>query len=220
MLETATLCAKLKTEFEVDGSFSDPMELLNAALSLDTHLKLWTSVLRVDRTYTVQEIEPTIYPPWAAALLSSAGAPRLMQVFSSPLAASDWNMYRATRIQLNLSILDFLTKSPESTSIVNRSGVKSQVLANIYTLTSDIASSIPGSLLMRAEGNGSNPASTEDIHGLWGYMLMWPISIAFSCYKNHDIADNNFQRQWFSTVLQFIRDSLGIAKAEVFLTSY
>jgi hypothetical protein len=215
MAETATLCSKLKSKFAPHEPFSGYAELLNAALLLDSHLESWTSQLPGDRRYTIQKIKSTNHSPWATTLLSLQGAPRLMEVYSNPLAATDWNMYRATRIQLNLSIWDFLGDSPELNGIVGGSGLKNRVLENIKNLAGQIACSVPYSLLITPEGGSSEPASTNEIHGLWGYMLMWPVSIALSCYKTDQLTDTDSIEQWLRTVLVFIRDSLGIAKADV-----
>jgi hypothetical protein len=67
----------------------------------------------------MQGIRLTNHPLWAAAILIPLGAPKMMEVFSNPLTATDWNMYQATRTQLNLSILDFLARSQESNGIFN-----------------------------------------------------------------------------------------------------
>jgi hypothetical protein len=216
MAETARFCAELKAESETTGSSADLSELLNSALSLDSTIQVWSSHLPLDRSYTMQPINPTDYPPWATALLSSHGAPKMMEVFSSPLAASDWNMYRATRIQLNRSILDFLAARPLPLDAVFLKDLQSRTLENINTLSSQIASSIPYSLLLTPGGDSTYPESVEKIPGLWGYLLVWPVSIAFFCYDRDD-ANTTSQKQWLGSVLRFLRDALGIAKAEAIL---
>jgi hypothetical protein len=144
----------------------------------------------------------------------------MMEVFLDPLAASDWNMYRTTRIILNLSWFHSLHKLPQSTDALNRTHLKFQILDNIYTLSGQIASSVPYLLLVNPESTSLYPLSTEMIRGIWGYMITWPVSIAFSCYKSGQITDIGSQKQWFSTVLRFLRDNLGLAKAEAFHDTY
>lgn len=204
----------------MNGSLPQHPGVLDTALSLDTQLEVWASHLPADRSPTMLPMDPTEYPPWASELFSSPGAPRMMEVFLDPLAVSDWSMYRATRIQLNLSILNSLHAFPESNDKFYMTRLKSRILENISTLCGQIASSVPYLLLTRPEPNSPYPSSTEMIRGIWGYLLTWPVTMAFSCYRNGPIPDIDSQKQWLGSVIRFLSRSLGIAKAEALFEAY
>ena len=220
MAEVATRCAKLKEIDKINGFLPQDSGLLDAALSLDAQLQTWALHMPESRSSTILSVNPSEYPPWASELFSSPGAPKMTEAFSDPLAASDWNMYRATRIQLNLSLLASLDAFPQCADVFYATRLKSRVLDNIYTLSSEITSSVPHLLLSTREPTSSYPQSTEAIHGLRGWTVMWPVSIAFSCYRNGSIPDLDSQKEWLGTVLRFLRDSMGIAKAQAFLEAY
>ncbi|KAJ5333004.1 uncharacterized protein N7506_006787 [Penicillium brevicompactum] len=220
MAEVATRCAKLKEIDKMSGFLPQDSGLLDAALSLDAQLQTWASHMPESRSSTMLPVNPTEYPPWASELFSLPGAPKMTEAFSDPLAASDWNMYRATRIQLNLSLLASLDAFPQCADVFYATRLKSRVLDNIYTLSSEITSSVPHLLLSTREPTSSYPQSTEAIHGLRGWTVMWPVSIAFSCYRNGSIPDLDSQKEWLGTVLRFLRDSMGIGKAQAFLEAY
>ena len=220
MVEVATSCAKFKKYIDLDASPSEDPGVFESALSLDTQLQLWASHLPPDRSPIMRQVNPTEYPPWAAALFLSPGAPKTVEVFADPLAGSDWNMYRAVRIQLNLSMLDYLAALSRSRNTIDLTRLKSRVLENIYILSGQIACSVPHLLLIAPTGTSEHPNSTEEIRGLWGYLVMWPVSIAFSCYKNEEVEDIQSQKQWLSTVLHFLANSLGLAKAVALFNVY
>lgn len=220
MVEVATSCAKLKESNNWNASQSQGSDILESALSLDTQIQLWALHLPSDRSSTVRPVSTNDYPPWASAFFSSPGAPQMMEVFLNPLAASDWNMYRATRIQLNLSMLDCLDTLARYSNTVHLTRLRSRVLETIYTLSDQIACSIPPLLLIKPESTSRYPASTDEIRGFWGYLVMWPVSIAFSCYKNKQVEDTRSQKQWLGTVLHFLANNLGIAKAEALFNAY
>lgn len=158
----------------------------------------------------------TSRPDWAKKLLTMPGSPDYMQVYSNALAASDWNMYRATRIRLWIQILKFLSRCP---SVVNAPALEERGLSLLRTLTGDIAETIPYSITLSLDGSG-DPKSPEDIPGMFAYSILWSTFTCFVCYQSGLLDQNIYMHRtmWFGVMLRFLRDTAGIAKIEVLLT--
>lgn len=215
---TAAICARLKEHSGTEEEVSElPTSDLQEALEVDLELQKWTSELPAEWKYAGRSpMTHTSRPDWAKKLLTMPGSPDYMQVYSNALAASDWNMYRATRIRLWIQILKFLSRCP---SVVNASALEERGLSLLRTLTGDIAETIPYSITLSLDGSG-DPKSPDDIPGIFAYSILWSTFTCFVCYQSGLLDRNIYMHRtmWFGAMLRFLRDTAGIAKVEVLLT--
>jgi hypothetical protein len=155
-------------------------------------------------------------PRWAQKLLSSPGAPKSMYTYLNMQAAVDWNMWRSTRIKLHLRIIELL--SQWSFPLDDAPKLKAQSIDLLLTLTAEIACTIPY-LLQLSPNGASDFYSPNDIPGYWTYLVMWSTSTSFLClnhdtFKGWECVDRT---TWFRSVLSFLRENGGIAKAQILL---
>ncbi|KAJ5541030.1 hypothetical protein N7494_006106 [Penicillium frequentans] len=114
---TAAICARLNKHSSTKEVSEVSASDLQEALEIDLELQKWTSDLPTEWKYAGRSpMTHTSRPDWAKKLLTMPGSPDYMHVYSNALAASDWNMYRATRIRLWIQILKFVSRYP---SVVN-----------------------------------------------------------------------------------------------------
>ena len=216
MSATSTACATLRERCTFNSpSQETDRELVEATLTLDYKLECWASQLPPGwSNMTRQPLNPSNWPKWAREIISSPGAPEDMCIYADRLVASDWNMYRATRIRLNLTLLEFLSRC--SPHFVDVPELRSRALDLVATLTSDIACSIPFLLL---DGALQDTGPPENIPGVWTYMMLWPTYIGLcSLYQDeHKTEDRMLKAAWFKNILGFLRDYVGLAKVEVLL---
>lgn len=215
---TAAICARLKEHSgtEENSELQSDSDL-QEALEVDLELQKWTSGLPTEWKYAGRSpMTHTSRPEWAKKLLTMPGSPDYMHVYSNALAASDWNMYRATRIRLWIQILKFVSRHP---SVVNAPALEERGLSVLRTLTGEIAETIPYSITLSLDGSG-DPKSPEDIPGIFAYSILWSTYTCFVCYQSGLLEKNIYMHRtmWFGAMLRFLRDTAGIAKVEVLLT--
>lgn len=166
-------------------------------------------------------------PKWARELFSLPGSPSEMLIYDSFLAALSTNLYRGTRLLLNLSILECaqssadLSRSDTDTSRINES-VASSTAALLMEIINDLCMTVPSMLQLTATGGLDDPQSTEELYSLRGMLMLWPLSTAMACLQNKHVQklDVDFRRGWVQGVLAFLRDSMSLAKAQAFITKY
>ncbi|KAJ5702221.1 hypothetical protein N7488_009769 [Penicillium malachiteum] len=155
-------------------------------------------------------------PDWAKKLLNIPGAPDHMRTYSNPVAASDWNMCRATRIRLWIQILNFVSRcSPKNTDVLE---LKERGFNLLVSLADEIAETIPYSIKLSADGS-ADPKSPQDIPGIYAYCILWSTYTSFLSYQSATMKERAYTHRflWFGAMLRFLRDTTGIAKVEVFL---
>lgn len=214
MLKTARANVKLRDSIPINGSIST--ELLHSALDLDFQLERWTSDLPPEwATMNRYPMNNSNRPAWARELFSLPGAPEHMACYSSLLAAADWNMYRATRIRLNLSLLEALSRI-QSSAWENQT-LKSRTQHLLSMLTIEIAEVIPYALSLSRDGT-SDHASPDDIPGIKAYVQLWPLITAY-VVSRHVLLDREklgYVEFWLKRVLCFCGDGIGLAKVHAF----
>ncbi|KAJ5594917.1 uncharacterized protein N7459_001125 [Penicillium hispanicum] len=221
MSKAATTCQEMRGRCslaEVTDSIelaATDLELLQSALTVDAQLRHWTEELPAAWTFKEHRpIDSKNRPAWSRALLDSFGAPEYMYIYSSPLAACDMNICRATRVRLHLMILEFLSKcSPRS---INVQILRARSLDWALKLTDEIAETIPYLLNFSPDGL-SDPTTPDGLPGMKAYMVLWPTFTGFACFQHAEMETYQYKRAWFKTILYFLRDVVGIAKATLFL---
>lgn len=166
-------------------------------------------------------------PQWARELFSLPGSPTEMLIYDSFLAALSTNLYRGTRLLLNLSILECAQSSADSsrsdtdTSRINES-VASSTAALLMEIINDLCMTVPSMLQLTATGGLDDPQSTDELYSLRGMLMLWPLSAVMACLQNKHVQklDVDFRRGWVTNVLAFLRDSMSLAKAQAFITKY
>ncbi|PTB59949.1 hypothetical protein M431DRAFT_476497 [Trichoderma harzianum CBS 226.95] len=166
-------------------------------------------------------------PQWARDLFSLPGSPSEMLIYDSFLAALSTNLYRGTRLLLNLSILECThptvdsLRSDTSISGMNES-IASSTAALLMEIINDLCMTVPSMLQLTATGGLDDPQSTEELYSLRGMLMLWPLSAAMACLQNKNVQklDVDFRRGWVQGVLSFLRDSMSLAKAQAFITKY
>ncbi|KAJ5173350.1 hypothetical protein N7492_005943 [Penicillium capsulatum] len=215
MLRTVRVITRLRENIPVDQRVAS--ELLQPALDLDLELEAWTTELTPAWSSTTQHpFSHDNRPQWSRALLAGPGGPRSMICYPGALAAGDWNTYRATRIRLNLAIIDFLSRLPAAS--LEYHILKTHITKLLASLASEIACVFPYALSLSADGT-SDPPSSADIPGMRAYLQLWPLLTAFICCQRHlDQGDEWVDRErWFKGVLWFLRDSMCLAKVQALL---
>ncbi|KAJ6096428.1 hypothetical protein N7486_007174 [Penicillium sp. IBT 16267x] len=211
------LCqAKEHRSTEKDSKLQSNLDL-QEAVNIDLELQQWTSGLPTEWKYAGRSpMTHTSRPGWAKKLLTMPGSPDHMSIYSNALAASDWNMYRATRIRLWVQILKFVHRDP---SVVNDAALEKRGLGILRTLTGEIAETIPYSITLSLDGS-ADPKSPEDNPGIFAYSILWSTYTCFVCYQSGLLEKSVYihRTMWFGAMLRFLRDTTGIAKVEVLLT--
>ncbi|KAJ5627054.1 hypothetical protein N7528_004481 [Penicillium herquei] len=217
---TAVVCAKLNERY-ISGTGLDlessDLQIVEEALHSDNQLQQWTASL--PPTWICTERSPLIHsdrPDWAKKLLTIPGAPDHMRTYSNPVAASDWNMCRATRIRLWIQILNFVSRcSPTNTDVLE---LKERGFNLLVSLTDEIAETIPYSIKLSPDGS-ADPKSPQDIPGIYAYCILWSTYTSFLSYQGATMKERAYTHRvmWFGAMLRFLRDTTGIAKVEVFL---
>ncbi|KAL6884483.1 hypothetical protein GGI43DRAFT_433003 [Trichoderma evansii] len=166
-------------------------------------------------------------PQWARELFNLPGAPKEMIIYDTFLTALSTNHYRGTRLLLNLSILEWAHSTAHSslsdakTLLYNESIIFSTA-ALLMELITDLCMSVPFMLQLTAAGGMNDPQSTEELYSLRGMLMLWPLVAAIACLQNKDVqnCDVDFKRGWLQHVFVFLRNSLGLGKAQAFLSKY
>ncbi|UKZ74658.1 hypothetical protein TrVFT333_002328 [Trichoderma virens FT-333] len=166
-------------------------------------------------------------PQWARELFSLPGAPKEMLIYNSLLAALSTNLYCSTRLLLNLSIIEWartIVSSPLSTagiSIFNES-IATSTAALLMELINDLCMGVPFMLQLTAVGGMEDPQSIEELYSLRGILTLWPLVAAMTCLQDKDVqkCDVDFKRAWVQHLLTFLKNSVGLAKAQAFITMY
>jgi hypothetical protein len=223
MAEAATKCSNLRERAirrvtnNTDELMSTDLVLIQEALAVDLKLQSWGHSLEPDwADISTYPITNENRPSWIRELLASAGAPEYTTRYSNRLAACDWNGCRATRITLHQEILSFTSTFSSPIHALNT--IKSQSLDVLITLTYEIACSVPYALTISPDGL-SDLATPEEVPGLYAYRILWPMFTSLVCLQTDLVRGRDFAQraQWFRTILKFLRDTMGIAKVDIFL---
>lgn len=218
MSEVAKSCAQLVASEGFGGSTNQTdLDILNETLELDLRLEGWTADLPPEWSHvTSQLVSHGKRPIWSTKLLAGPGGPEQIWSYTNRLAVSKWNICRASRIRLNLALLEFLHEKPSLK--LEYSGLESRTLDLLLTLTTEIAYSVPYLLSFSHDGS-TDYASASEVPTLWGYMSLWPLHTSFLCLSHGLVKGSDSQSRglWFRGMLDFLRDSLGIAKVEALI---
>ena len=210
----------------------DPDQLLQEALELDSRLEEWYQ--RVEKTYTGGNplrsipINPQNRPQWARELFSLPGAPKQMHLYKSVLAALSADLYRGTRLLLNLSILQCARRSVVDSPIVDdkmalyNESIAASTASLMIELIGGLCMSVPCMLQLTASGGTDDPQTTEELYGFRGLLLMWPFVCAATCLQDKDVqnCDADFKRAWIPCLFAFLRSSMSLAKAQAFMDKF
>lgn len=223
MAEAATACANLR-ERSILRATNNPEELIVAdliliqeALAVDLKLQSWGHPLDPDWAHiSTHPLTNENRPSWVRELLASPGAPEYSTRYSNRLAACDWNGCRATRITLHQEILSLISTFSSPIHALNT--IESHSLDVLITLTDEIACSVPYALTISPDGT-SDLATSEEVPGICAYRILWPLFTSLVCLEKVLVRGRDFAQraQWFRTILRFLRDTMGIAKVDIFL---
>lgn len=150
-----------------------------------------------------------------------------MLIYDSFLAALSTNLYRGTRLLLNLSILECAhtsvgsLRSDTRISAFNKS-IASSTAALLMEIINDLCMGVPFMLQLTATGGTDDPQSTDELYSLRGMLMLWPLVAAMACLQNKDVQklDVDIRRGWVQGVLAFLKNSMSLAKAQAFITKY
>ncbi|KAL4938722.1 hypothetical protein BDV06DRAFT_47597 [Aspergillus oleicola] len=207
-----------ETAIRIYGSYNLHMLAVQGNVP-DAALESLPSQFASHSSYTTDPISLINRSPWAQNLLNTPEAPKSMDVYDNPLFAIDLNLYCATRIHLNLGILEFLDQrsNPHGLAFGNISSLRWQALSTITLLCNQVARSIPGVLQLTPRGGVSDPASPGEIYGSRGYFALWPVVMCMACFYRQPSLDDGSQICWFESVLRFMRDKLGLTVVDAIL---
>lgn len=207
-----------------------PYPLLQEAMDLDKALEEWYRRITshggwaFTRTCTVNAQSR---PQWARELFSLPGAPKEMLIHNSLLAALSTNIYRGTRLLLNLSILGWACTNvdsplPDAKIPIYNESIASSTAALLMELITDLCMGVPFMLQLTAAGGMEDPQSIEELHSLRGMLMIWPLVAAMACLQNKHVqkCDVDFKRAWVQRLLTFLKNSMGFTKAQAFITEY
>lgn len=205
-------------------------QLLCEAMDLDKALEEWYQRItsRGGQTFTrTCTVNAQSRPQWARELFSLLGAPKEMLIYNTFLAALSSNIYRGTRLLLDLSILEWARTNIDSsvpgakTLLYSESIVLSTAALSMELIT-DLCMSVPFMLQLTAAGGMNDPQSIEELYSLRGMLMLWPLVAAMTCLQNRDVqnCDVDFKRVWLQHLFIFLKNSLGLGKAQAFLSMY
>ncbi|KAF3388346.1 hypothetical protein F1880_003871 [Penicillium rolfsii] len=223
MAEAATACANLRERsicratHTTEELISTDIMLIQEALAVDLKLQSWGNSLPPDWAHrSSHPLTNENRPSWIRELLASPGAPEYSTRYSNNLAACDWISCNAARIRLHQEILRLISTFSSPIHALNT--IKSQSLDVLLTLTDEIACSVPYALTISADGT-SDPATPDEVPGLFAFRILWPMFTSLVCLENDLVRGRDLAQraQWFQTILRFLRDTMGIAKVDVFL---
>lgn len=213
--------------FKVPADIMDGVDedsLLQEALELDSRLEGWWTNLAPNGYLPQAEIHPQNRPPWARDLFSLPGAPTHMTLFKSALSALGSDLYRATRLFLNLSVLRCARRMANSSTPLNKMSLYYESLVNttaslMVKLVDGICMSIPCLLQMTATGGPNDPSTPDEIYGFRAMLILWPLISVQWCLEEEEVQryDLNLRRVWIPCVLVFLRNSMCLAKAAAYL---
>jgi hypothetical protein len=205
-------------------------QLLQEAMDLDEALEEWYQHMtsRGGRTFTrVCTVNAQSRPQWARELFSLPGAPKQMLIYNSFLAALSTDLYRGTRLLLNLSILEWARTNldsplPDAKIPIYNESIASSTAALLMELITDLCMGVPFMLQLTAAGGMDDPQSIEELYSLRGMLMLWPLVAGMACLQNKDVQkyDVDFKRAWVQSLLTFLKNSMGLAKAQAFITKY
>jgi hypothetical protein len=211
MLEVATICHELKI-YRQDGTTDVYISTVAAdvwktrMVDLDAKLHSWYQALPSDWTFLIKPIILNGRPDWESTLLRLSGAPNVIYEYADALIALDVNLYRATRLHLNLTMLEYL-RTTESSS--NDTGL---IVSRIIEIVDDICATMLLTLQITASGVG-DPQIPNEIHGRRGHHLLFPLIICGRCYQQAEVIhrDNTGKRHWIEAVAGLVCGELGYA---------
>ena len=223
IIKSAGVCARLKARCDSEPSVSSMSPISDEAIvqeasAIDQELQSWASDLPDDWSPVRRDHINHIHrPKWSKGLLSIPGGPTHMRIYSSLLAASDWNIYRSVRVYIWLYILKIV--AADSSGILgNTSALKSRGISILLEISVDIAETIPYSIGLSIDGS-SDPAFPKDVPGLCAYKVFWSAYQGVLCHRASMMKDYVYLQRavWFGGMLRFLKDTIGISKAEIFL---
>ncbi|CAI7669754.1 unnamed protein product [Penicillium manginii] len=218
MSDAAKVCYMLEACSSFECSTNQTvLDILNETLELDLRLEGWTADLPPEwSNVALNLVSHKNRPKWSKNLLSGPGAPEKMYTYPNRIAASKWMMCRASRIRLNLTLLEFLLQRPYLKP--EYSGLEARTIDLLISLATEISYSLPYFLALSPDGS-SDFASATDIPTLWGYMTLWPAYTSSLCLHHRLVRkmDSMSRGTWFRKMIGFLRESIGIAKAQILL---
>lgn len=205
-------------------------QLLWEAMDLDKALKEWYQRITSlgGQTFTrTCAVNAQSRPQWARELFSLLGAPKEMLIYNTFLAALSTNIYRGTRLLLNFSILEWARTNidvsvSDNKTLLYRESIVLSTTALLMELITDLCMSVPFMLQLTAAGGMNDPQSIDELYSLRGMLMLWPLVAAMTCLQNKDVqnCDVDFRRVWLQHLFIFLKNSLGLGKAQAFLARY
>lgn len=197
--------------------------LAEKARTLDARYQAWEDALPDSWKFQSFANTPNVHasfdPKWVRLLLEHPGAPPIIHIYGSLKTALAWNFYRISRLFLNRVILDLndtITSPPSDHSMA--ASIESMDYINAEYQIAQLAEDVCASILChftvqipsRSESN-----SADDICGMRGYVLLWPLSILNNAIRAGIVKgiDGVSRRDWIKGVLLYMHNDLGIAKA-------
>lgn len=223
IVKATGVCARLKERSD-NATLDSPgkpsqmdTDVVQEASVIDQELEEWASGLPQDWLLTkMDHINHIHRPEWSKTLLSIPGGPTHMRIYSSLLTASDWNMYRSVRIHIWLLILAMASRfSIPSDGI---SALVPRGISLLLELSVEIAETVPYSIGLSLDGS-QDPKSPDKVPGLCAYKVFWSVYKGFLSHQNPLMKDYAYLQRaaWFGYMLRFLKDTIGISKADVWL---
>lgn len=193
---------------------------MREAVELDSGLESWYRDLPPEWSYKAEPITTTNRSPWIESLFSLPGAPKTMRQHFSPFGALCCQLYHVVRLHLNLTMIDELISVYQiqhlhSATIENLSF---QVLAQVDA----IMECVPSTLGISPSGSPGEPQTGNDVQGMNGFDVMWPLISVLKCFRRETIraTDKEGRGRWIKHVLEFLGRELGIKKAQAYASLF
>ncbi|KAJ5089733.1 hypothetical protein N7532_008417 [Penicillium argentinense] len=216
MSEASRLCMRLRQRCALKGATDHAdLSVLDDSLALDMKLEAWATQLPPAWSYIAQtSLSHSKRPKWSKQLFSGPGAPEKMVSYFTSLSASNWNLCRATRIRLNLTLLKFLDKRPFLSPHIPE--LRARTIEILLNLTNEVAHTLAYLFNLSPDGS-SDLASPSEIPTIWAYMVMWPTFTSYFCLQQKLVKEKDTLQRgvWFRKVLNFLSESAGIAKVRI-----
>jgi hypothetical protein len=230
MYNTAELCANWR-DSQMEHA-SEPCKLLASSRQfiedgqlLDADLEAW--IKQRPSEWDIQKLDNSgnVVPHWLKPLYSSPGAPSTLQQYSSFSIAHRWMFWRTTRVIIYMNMLVAVDQQVAAARTYDCQKAYDALRRKLETLLIDIINNICEGVfaLFTASIHGKPEQKVlDDVAGLRGFALLWPLYRAVMCFKRRSLRDLDIHQrvEWIKKALAYIRDGLGLVKAQAFLDNF
>ena len=232
MHDAAVVCAQLESQHRammsgVPFTIDDIAESMAKGTALDSEFEEWQWDLPEKWHFRKEPLlrAPERRPRWSAELLSQPGAPAECYIYNEVLHALSWSLWRATRMHVQLAMLNLAVLA--NRTLISENGPPVQqvfidgLIKSITRLIDGIVMTIPFPLQISQSGN-EDPETENGIMSQRGFLLLWPVLAALKGFSNPIILarDSQSRLSWTLSVLRFLRSDLGFVKASAWVSQH